>query len=85
MAAVMNSPGAAPKSFVAMVVEDDADARRAIAEYLHHRGVLVVEAGNAEEAKELMKFVRPNLAIVDVMMQGRPEGYDVCRAPRDSS
>lgn len=76
----MSTPARATKSFVTLVVEDDRDARRAIAEYLRHQGVTVVEAGDADEAHESLKFVQPNLAIIDVMMRGKPEGYDVCRA-----
>jgi DNA-binding response OmpR family regulator len=75
----------AAKRFVALVVEDDQAARRAIAEYLRYRGVTVVEAGNAEEAKEALRFVRPSLAIIDVMMRGNPEGYEVCRAVKTAS
>ena len=73
------------KRFVALVVEDDQAARRAIAEYLRYRGVTVVEAGNADEAKEALRFVRPSLAIIDVMMRGNPEGYEVCRAVKTMS
>jgi DNA-binding response OmpR family regulator len=61
-----------------LLVEDDDDARRAVAAMLDHLGMQVWQAQDAASAYELLGEMTPDIAIVDVMMNGVPEGFDVC-------
>ena len=68
----------AQTSPLVMIVEDDPHVRRPIAELLKLHGMRVVEAANADEALDALGRGEPNLVIADVMMRGKPEGFDVC-------
>jgi DNA-binding response OmpR family regulator len=61
-----------------LLVEDDDDARRAVAAMLAHLGMEVWQAQDAASAYQILASMTPNIAIVDVMMNGAPEGFDVC-------
>lgn len=61
-----------------LLVEDDDDARRAVAAMLDHLGMQVWQAQDAASAYELLGEMTPDIAIVDVMMNGVAEGFDVC-------
>lgn len=61
-----------------LLVEDDEDARRAVAAMLDHLGMQVWQARDAESAFQLLRDMTPDIAIVDVMMNGVAEGFDVC-------
>ncbi len=54
-----------------VVVDDDAFARRAIADVLRRSGTVVVaEAGDGTEGVELVHYHRPDLVIMDIIMPG---------------
>jgi len=54
-----------------VVVDDDAFARRAIADVLRRSGTVVVaEAGDGTEGVELVRYHRPDLVIMDIVMPG---------------
>jgi two-component system, NarL family, response regulator LiaR len=54
-----------------VVVDDDAFARRAIADVLRRSGTVVVaEAGDGTEGVELVHYHRPDLVIMDIVMPG---------------
>jgi NarL family two-component system response regulator LiaR len=55
----------------AIVVDDDAFARRMIKDALNAAGIVVIaEAQNGREAVELTLFYRPTLVVMDVVMPG---------------
>ena len=56
-----------------LLVDPDADLRRALHGLLHARGLIVVEAANAEEAIALVASSEPCVAVVDVQA-GDPDG-----------
>ena len=76
--AAHNLRDAAQSPPLVMIVEDDPHVRRPIVELLKLHGMRVVEAANADEALEALARGEPNLVIADVMMRGKPEGFDVC-------
>ena len=76
--AAHNLSDAAQSPPLVMIVEDDPHVRRPIVELLKLHGMRVVEAANADEAHEALARGEPNLVIADVMMRGKPEGFDVC-------
>ena len=61
-----------------MIVEDEAPLRRIIARNLTGRGVLVEEAGTAEEAVSKVLAEQPDLVLLDVNLPDR-SGWDVLR------
>ena len=53
-----------------MVVDDDARLRALLSRYLAEQGFRVTTAGHAAEAREQMRFMQPDLLVLDVMMPG---------------
>jgi len=74
------------KPLETIIVDDEASARRALK--LHLQNVadfrIVAEAGNAQEALELIRGHRPDLVFLDIQMPRR-DGFDVLRALRRRS
>jgi DNA-binding response OmpR family regulator len=66
---------------VVLVADDDDDIRDLVAFRLDRAGYEVVRAADGEEALELAKRHRPDLAVLDVMMP-KLTGYDVTRELR---
>jgi len=64
-----------------LIVDDHADIRRLIRMTLQQR-YEVIEAPNGVDALELARSVRPDLAVLDVMMPGQLDGYQVLQAIR---
>ena len=64
-----------------LVVEDDPAILRGIADNLGFEGYEVVTAANGTVGARLLREVRPDLAILDVMLPGA-NGYDICRHAR---
>ena len=54
-----------------LIVDDQLSFRRHLRQLLTHAGLTVVgEAGDIPEAKELVQNLKPDIAIVDVMLPG---------------
>jgi len=54
-----------------LIVDDQPSFRRHLRQLLSHAGLTVVgEAGDIPEAKKLVRDLRPDIAIVDVMLPG---------------
>jgi len=54
-----------------LIVDDQPAFRRALGQLLTRAGLVVVgEAGTILEAEELVRAIRPDLAVVDVMLPG---------------
>ncbi len=53
-----------------LVVEDDARIRALLARFLGERGFRVSAAQNANEARDRLRFLQPDLIVLDVMMPG---------------
>ena len=68
-----------------LLVEDDVGIRRATAMSLEHEGYLVLEAGDSDEAIQRMAAETPDVVILDVMLPGELDGFEVCREIRRSS
>ncbi len=54
---------------VILYVDDDADFLFAVRKVLEANGYIMVEAGTAEEGLKVYKEARPDLVIVDLMME----------------
>ncbi len=60
------------------VADDEPAARRVLRRILERAGYEVLEAGDGQEALNLVGSNRPDLLILDVSMPG-PTGIDICR------
>ena len=68
-AAMDQAPGAARRPVV-MVVDDEAELRALLGEYLGRNGFEVRAAADAAEARSLVAAAAPDLAVLDVNMPG---------------
>ncbi|MEO8102289.1 MAG: response regulator [Betaproteobacteria bacterium] len=66
-----------------LLVDDDAELCRAIADYLGKQGILVSIEGRGDHALKRVTEDKPDLVILDVMLPGK-DGFDVCREIRGS-
>lgn len=64
-----------------LVVEDDAHIRLGLREALSSAAYEVSECADGRHTVELIKSVKPDLVVLDVMLPGQ-SGYDICRALR---
>jgi len=65
-----------------LVVDDDPDSRRAIADGLSRAGHAVAVAADGDEALAIAERGRPALVITEVLLPG-VSGYELCRAVKD--
>lgn len=61
-----------------LVVDDDVDLVEQMATAMSARGFEVVTAGGREEAADKLLSVRPDIAIVDLMMERSDSGFVLC-------
>ena len=64
-----------------LLVEDDVDLCRAVAEYLGKNGLEVSVEGRGDNAVARITSERPDVVLLDVMLPGK-DGFEVCRALR---
>ncbi|MFC1764135.1 response regulator [Planctomycetota bacterium] len=62
-----------------VVTDDDPEIRDTMQALLETRGYTVITAANREEGMEAIKRERPNLAILDVMMETWEDGFEMSR------
>ncbi len=67
----------APKKTI-LVADDDVDFRTQMAVQLRAAGYEVLEADGQAEAEAVLKDHRPDLAIVDLMMEHADGGFALC-------
>jgi len=69
-----------------LIVDDQGELRKLIRMTLDFGGYELHEAENGERALELSKVIQPDLVVLDVMMPGEVDGYQVCeKLKKDSS
>jgi len=61
-----------------LVVDDDADFLTQHKIYLESLGYTVITAESQHQAEEILKTVRPDLAMVDLMMEHVDGGFTLC-------
>ena len=67
-----------------LIVEDDRKTARLIELYLQRDGYRVAIAADGKEGLEMARRLRPDLAILDLMLPG-VDGLEVCRRLREES
>ena len=79
----MNGAAKAPSAGLAhvLVVDDDDRLRRLLQRYLSENGFRVTSAENAADARAQMRFMHPDLLVLDIMMPGET-GLDLTESLR---
>ncbi len=67
-----------------LIVDDDAEIRSLLGEYLQKQGYRVSTAANGREMRAALKPARPDLVILDLMLPGE-DGLSLCRDLRIGS
>ena len=67
-----------------LIVDDDAEIRTLLRDYLHKQGYRVRTAANGREMRAAMSPARPDLVILDLMLPGE-DGLSLCRDLRAGS
>jgi two-component system KDP operon response regulator KdpE len=68
-----------------LVVDDEPRLVRLVREILTAVGYEVLSARDAEEALETLAIEQPDLVLLDIMLPGDVDGYEVCRRVREFS
>lgn len=63
---------------IILVVDDQPDIRRLISMTLNYGNYELHEASNGTEALRFAQALRPDLILLDVMMPGAVDGFQVC-------
>ncbi|MCK9858440.1 response regulator transcription factor [Paenibacillus sp. ATY16] len=66
-----------------LVVDDDPNIRELVSLFLRREGYEVIEATNGEDALTRLEAVKPDLAVIDVMMP-KMDGWALCSSLRES-
>jgi two-component system phosphate regulon response regulator PhoB len=72
----MNAVAESPETFV--VIDDQSDVRTLVRMILDVEERSLHEAANGDEGLELVRRVNPDYVLLDVMMPGELDGFDVC-------
>ncbi len=60
-----------------VIVDDDGDVRQLLRLILSKQGWKVIEAADGQEGLNLIRKCRPELALVDILMPGHPNGLEL--------
>jgi len=63
-----------------LIIDDDPDFKASVRSLLESRGCLVFEADSGREGLEKLPECKPDLILLDVMMESSSEGYGVNQA-----
>jgi two-component system OmpR family response regulator len=74
----------APPQEHLLIVDDDAEIRQLLAQYLHDNGYRVTAASDGKAMRAALAAGQPDLIILDVMLPGE-DGVSLCRAVRARS
>ncbi|MBS3818951.1 response regulator transcription factor [bacterium] len=67
-----------------LVIDDDPDFRDAVTPILHSASYEVVTAANPKEAKEKIFSEKPDLILLDIMMDSLFDGFSLCHNIKSS-
>ena len=60
-----------------LIIDDDPDITRAIQVILESRNYIVTASNSRIEGRKLLEVFKPDLVILDVMMEGMSDGFDL--------
>ena len=67
-----------------LIVDDDAETRGLLREYLHKQGYRVTTAADGRALRGMLETARPDLIVLDLMLPGA-DGLELCRDLRSRS
>jgi CheY-like chemotaxis protein len=76
----MSATEARPGTKVILIVDDDEDFTTTVRAVLEREGYTVVQADSGGEGLRMLRKHRPDLMVLDVMMESTTEGYGVTEA-----
>ena len=68
-----------------LIVEDQPQVVRLVSEVLKAVGYQVLTAGDGKHALEVVSLEQPDLVLLDVLLPGNMDGYEICRRLREFS
>ena len=68
-----------------LIVDDHGDLRRMLRMVLGYGKYIMHEAADGDHALHLIEQERPDVILLDVMLQGQIDGFEVCRRIRSST
>jgi DNA-binding response OmpR family regulator len=78
-------PGSdAASATTVLVVDDEPIVREVVVRYLEREGYRTLEAGDGDQARDLVERERPSLVVLDLMLPGT-DGLELCRWIRSRS
>jgi len=72
------------KAFSLVIVDDHQTVRQLVRKVAEVEGFLCFEAENAEEGLEVILDKKPQLAILDVRMNGDKDGFELCKLIKET-
>lgn len=67
---------------IILVIEDQPEIRKLISMTMDYDGFEVHEADNGDSGLKMIKALRPGVVLLDVMMPGLLDGFQVCQQVR---
>ncbi len=68
-----------------MIVDDEEKVRKLVEVTLSVGNYKILHAASGEEAVKKTREARPDLILLDIMMPGELDGFDVCRLLKESA
>jgi len=68
-----------------LVVDDEPRVVRLVSEVLEAVGYQVIAAASGKPAIEMVALEQPNLVLLDILLPGELDGYEICRRIREFS
>lgn len=68
-----------------LIVDDEPRVVRLVSQVLNAVGYRVISTTHRESALEMVAMERPDLILLDIMLDGNPDGFDLCRRLREFS
>jgi len=65
-----------------LIIDDDADFRAAVKSLLESHGYTVLEASSGHEGLHMVREHKPDVILVDIMMESSVEGYGITHSLR---
>ncbi|NQZ52897.1 MAG: response regulator [Piscirickettsiaceae bacterium] len=62
-----------------LIVDDDADLRKLVRKILEFSDFEIHESDNGQDALNFVLHTKPEVVILDIMMPGEIDGFEVCR------
>lgn len=76
---IQNPQSVEKEEFDVLIVDDNPDAINLITDILKNKGLSYKTASSGSSALELLKISKPKLILLDILLPGRSDGYEICK------